>query len=93
MNNYRNTQQIMADVLVVISDSDRSGIGVTKLCSKSNLSHGRLKKLVNRLTSSGLTNTIEYDGKNTFVLTEKGKLYLDEYKRFSDFAESFGVEM
>lgn len=93
MNNYRNTTQILADVLVVIGESDRGGIGVTKLCHKSNISHGRLKKLVSRLASSGLTNTIEYDGKNTFVLTEKGKLYLNEYKRFSDFAESFGVEM
>ncbi len=70
-----------------------SNVAITDLCRKANLPYGRLKKLSQNLISSGLLNTIEYDGKNTFVITEKGKLYLEEYRRFSDITESFGLEM
>jgi predicted transcriptional regulator len=45
------------------------------------------------LTGSGLINKIEYDKKSAFVITEKGRLFLEEYKRFSDLAGSFGLEL
>lgn len=86
---YRSQQQIFAEVLEVCE----SNVAITDLCCKANLPYGRLKKLSQNLISSGLLNTIEYDGKNTFVITEKGKLYLEEYRRFSDITESFGLEM
>ena len=50
-------------------------------------------KLINLLTTSELTNKIEYDGKNTFVLTPKGREYLENYKRFAEVANTFGLEM
>ena len=46
-----------------------------------------------RLTDSGLVNQIKFDGKNTFVITTKGQLFLEEYRRFSDMAEAYGLEM
>ena len=91
--NYRHHQQILADVLLITQDANRNGVGVTKLCTKSNISHGRLRSLLSTLTGSGLINTIKYDGKNTFVITEKGKLFLEEYKKFHEFASSFGLEI
>jgi len=45
------------------------------------------------LTGAGLVNKIEYDGRNVFVITSKGKQYLEQYKKFADVAESFGLEM
>ena len=36
---------------------------------------------------------IEYDGKNTFIITSKGRQYLDSYVNFSSIAESFGLEL
>ena len=59
----------------------------------SNLSHVRLQNLIQNLTGSGLINKIEYDKKSAFVITEKGRLFLEEYKRFSDLAGSFGLEL
>ena len=91
--NYRSHQQIVSDVLTITDDANRSGIAITVLCQKANQSHSRLRNLLTKLTSSGLVNEIEYDGKNTFVSTPKGKQYLEEYKKFSDYAESFGLEM
>jgi predicted transcriptional regulator len=45
------------------------------------------------LTGSGLVNRIEFDGKNTIVITEKGRQYLESYLKFSSIAESFGLEL
>ena len=90
---YRTTHQILADVLTEVDTGERSGIAVTALCHKSNISHGRLKKMLTNLTSASMLNEIKYDGKNTFVITIAGKLYLEEYRRFSDIAGSFGLEL
>jgi predicted transcriptional regulator len=32
-------------------------------------------------------------GKHTFVITENGKVYLEQYKRLSELAEDFGLEL
>ena len=93
MTNYRNTTQILSDVLLITDSGDRRGVAVTKLCHKANISHGRLKKLLGKLTETGLINEIEYDGKHTFVVTPRGKMFLEQYQQFADFAESYGVEM
>jgi len=89
---YRKTQQIYADLLD-LTQMDRNGIPITMLCHKANLPYGRLKRFIGHLTSSGLVNKIEYDGRNTFVITPRGRQYLVEYKKFANVVESFGLEM
>ena len=89
---YRKTPQIYADLLD-LTQEDRNGIPITMLCHKANLPYGRLKGFIGHLTSSGLVNKIEYDGKNTFVITPKGRNFLAEYKKFDEIAKSFGLEM
>jgi len=59
----------------------------------SNLSYTRLGKFMSKLTGSGLINIIEYDGKNTFVITEKGRMYLQEYQKFLQMTETFGLDL
>ena len=90
---YRNSTRIVSDLLTITQCTDRDGIAVTSLCQKSNLSHGRLQNFLATLTGSGLINQIKFDGKNTFVITEKGSHYLEQYKKFSEIAESMGLEM
>ena len=90
---YRTSMQIVADLLVATDECGQVGIKTTSLLSKANLSHSRLEKFVSNLTGAGLVNKIEYDGRNVFVITSKGKQYLEQYKKFSDVAESFGLEM
>ena len=91
--NYRNSTQIICDLLTVTQDSGQNGIAVTSLCQKGNLSHSRLRNFLSRLAGSGLVNQIEYDGKNTFVITEKGRLFLEEYTKFHEFAVAYGLEI
>ena len=90
---YRTSMQIVADLLVATDQCGRVGIKTTSLLTKANLSHSRLEKFVRNLTGAELINKIEYDGKNVFVITPKGRQYLEQYKKFSDIAESFGLGM
>ena len=90
---YRTSMQIVADLLKATEQSGQEGIKTTSLLTKANLSHSRLSKFVENLTGAGLINKIEFDGKNTFVITSKGRQYLDSYQNFSTIAESFGLEL
>ena len=90
---YRTSMQIVADMLYATEQSGQEGIKTTSLLTKANLSHSRLEKFISNLTGAGLVNKIEYDGKNVFVITPKGKQYLESYKKFSDLAGSFGLEI
>ena len=91
--NYRSSNQILCELLAATQNSGQYGIQITSLCQKGNLAHGRLRIFLSKLTSSGLVNQIKFDGKNTFVITPKGKLFLEEYSRFHELANSFGLEM
>ena len=93
MKHNRSSTQIICDVLVATKECGQEGIRTTTLLSRSNLSHSRLEKFVSNLTGAGLVNKIEYDGKNTFVITEKGRLFLEEYTKFHEFAVAYGLEM
>ena len=85
--------QIVADLLTATEQSGQVGIKTTSLLTKANLSHSRLAKFIQNLTGAGLINKIEYDGKNTFVITPKGRQYLQSYEQFSSLAGSFGLEL
>jgi predicted transcriptional regulator len=85
--------QIVADLLVATEQCGQEGIKTTTLLTKANLSHSRLSKFLENLTGAGLITKLEYDGKNTFVITPKGKQYLESYEKFSNLAESFGLEL
>ena len=89
----RNSMQIMSQVLENVDSAGMEGIVITHIIQKSNLSHSRLQKLIQNLTGSGLINKIEYNNKFTFVITEKGRLFLEEYRKFMDFGMSFGLEI
>ncbi|GFN42210.1 MAG: HTH_45 domain-containing protein [Marine Group I thaumarchaeote] len=93
MVTYRTSMQIVADLLTAAEQSGQEGIKTTSLLTKANLSHSRLSKFIDNLTGAGLINKIEFDGKHTFVLTPKGRQYLESYQQFSDIAESFGLEL
>lgn len=93
MVSYRTSIQIVGDLLAATEQSGQEGIKTTTLLTKANLSHSRLSKFLSNLTGAQLINKIEYDGKNTFVITPKGRQYLKSYVKFADVAESFGLEL
>jgi len=93
MVTYRTSMQIVSDLLTVTEESGANGINVTSLLTRANLSHSRLSKFVDNLTGAGLINKIEFDGKNAFVITPKGKQYMESYKNFQTLADTFGLDL
>jgi len=93
MVSYRTGMQIVGDLLTATEESGQEGIKTTALISKANVPHSRLSKLVSNLIGSGLINRIEFDGKHTFVITQKGRQYLESYAKFTNIAQSFGLEL
>ncbi|MDH3780828.1 MAG: winged helix-turn-helix domain-containing protein [Nitrosopumilus sp.] len=93
MVSYRTSMQIVGDLLTAAEESGQEGIKTTALISKANVPHSRLSKLVSNLIGSGLINKIEFNGKYTFVITQKGRQYLESYAKFANIAQSFGLEL
>jgi len=85
--------QIVGDLLSAAEHSGQEGIKTTALISKANLPHSRLSKFLSNLTGSGLISKIEFDGKNSYVITPKGRQYLESYLKFANVAQSFGLEL
>ena len=90
---YRNSLQITECILQATQEVGRDGINPTKLLRTSNVSTSRFGGFIDKLVGSGLINKIEQKGQQTYVITEKGIMYLQEYKKFSDFSDSFGLEL
>ena len=88
---YRNSTQIMGDLLIELES--RNGMGITQLCYKTNMPYSRTKKLIRNLSSVGIINEIVVEGKDTYIITERGRVLLDEYKKYNDLAKSFGLEL
>jgi len=89
----RNTYQITEDILDTILISGEHGITITPLLRQSNLPFTRGSGFLSKLTQSNLVNEILVKDKKTFVITERGKVYLEQYKQFNEIAESFGLEL
>jgi predicted transcriptional regulator len=83
----------MADVLDSAGIHGQEGATKANLMQRANISHSRLNTFLENMTGSGLINTIIYERSHTYVLTPKGLQFLDEYKKFVEFAEAFGLEM
>ena len=90
---YRNTVQIMSHVLANVDNAGIDGLAITHIIQKANISHSRLNTFLENLTGSGLINTIIYERSHTYVLTPRGLEFLEEYKKFVEFAGAFGLEM
>ena len=90
---YRNSLQIMADVMSHTSEFGQSGANKSNLIQKANLSHSRLNGFLKNLIGSGLINSIVYENHQTYVLTPKGINFLHEYQKFVELSGAFGLEL
>jgi len=90
---YRNSLQIMADVMSHTSEFGQSGANKSNLMQKANLSHSRLNGFLKNLVGSGLINSIVYENHQTYVLTPKGINFLHEYQKFVELSGAFGLEL
>ena len=76
--------------LEIIKDSRK--IKPTRLLYASNLSPQMFKDYVDELLNKNFVQIEEEDkGKKTFLITNKGRDFLNEYKEIENFIENFGL--
>ena len=91
MPQYRTQGKIIADILTTARDlnQDGHGVGITTLLRRGNVSYTRMTKLIVELVGAGLLlqETLEKNAK--YRISDKGKMFLQAYVQFEDFALSF----
>ena len=77
MSKYRNRVEIIADILNVVGDGARK----TQIMYKGNLSYKLLTRYLREVIGAGLVCAGEKA--NIYQLTEKGKMFLRDFKDYS----------
>ena len=95
MAQYRTQVRIIADVLSSARDlnTEGSGVGVTALLRKGNMSYTRMSKLLSELVGAGLLQELTSEKISKYMISEKGIQFLAAYYSFEDFAQSFGLRL
>lgn len=90
---YRNSVKIVGDVLRITDESGRTGVNITALLRKANLSYGRLSAVAGKLVQAGLMSEQVLEGQRIYVITQQGREYLQRYEQFAQVANSFGLSL
>lgn len=90
---YRNSVKILGDVLRITDESGVSGVNLTSLLRKANLSYGRLANVAMKLMDAGLIDEQVQEGQRIYVITSRGREYLNRYLQFAEVADSFGLKL
>ena len=95
MAQYRTQVRIIADVLSTARDlnTEGSGVGVTALLRRGNMSYTRMTKLLSELVGSGLLLELDGEKISKYMISEKGMQFLAAYHSFEDFATTFGLRL
>ena len=95
MVQYRTQARIIADVLTTARDmnTEGSGVGITTLLRKGNMSYSRMSKLLSELVGSGLLLELSNEKVSRYMISERGIQFLAAYYQFEDFAQSFGLRL
>jgi predicted transcriptional regulator len=89
---YRSKAGIKTDILRVIK-RERGRCGPTRILYGANLSHDRLMKYLNHLKELELIEEVKENDKTFYVLTDKGREFLNEFSHIERFAEAFGITL
>jgi predicted transcriptional regulator len=76
MSRYRDRLQIIANILVIASRRAKK----TQIMYQANLSYKLLCRYLNEVTQAGL---VDFENKECYVLTEKGKEFLYRHEEYS----------
>lgn len=90
---YRNSVKIVGDVLRITGESGQSGVNLSSLLRKANLSYSRLASVSIKLMQAGLIDEQVHQSQRIYVITPRGREYLHKYEQFSDIADSFGLKL
>jgi len=91
MKQRRSRNEVIHDMLLAIQNKG-GAIKPTHLLYKANLSHDALQRYLEELIDAGLVSEEELKGgKKNYVLEETGYKFLEKYRNFKEFSDSFGI--
>ncbi len=86
----RTKLEIVNDILIAINNSGGK-IKPTRLLYKANLSYRKLIEYVNELRDKKMVLEKIIDNKRYYTITEKGIMFINEFKKIKEFSDSFGL--
>jgi len=86
---------IIGDILTTTRDEvpDEAGASVTYLIRKANISYGRISKILEALVQQGLLEQTSSDRACKYKISSRGREFLQAYRGFREFAETFGLRI
>lgn len=92
---YRTHMSIIGDILATTRDEapDENGASVTYLIRKANVSHGRISKILEVLVQQGLLEQTTSDRACKYKISQRGREFLQAYRGFREFADTFGLRI
>ncbi|MFW9920827.1 MAG: winged helix-turn-helix domain-containing protein [Candidatus Thorarchaeota archaeon] len=90
---YRSKVRILADMMRAIQIEGEDGAGPTKILYAANLSHDRLTQYIDELLEKELIQELAEGDNRAYLLTEKGREFLLEYKKIERFSQAFGIDV
>ncbi len=90
MSSKRERLQVICDILRAIQARD-GRIKPTHILYKANLSSQMLNEYLKELIDGGFVVETEQKKSKTYSLTNKGYQYIAEYKKVTEFMETFGL--
>ena len=92
---YRTHMSIIGEILATTRDDvpDETGASVTYLIRKANVSHGRISKILETLVHQGLLEQTTSERACRYKISQKGREFLQAYRGFREFADTFGLRI
>ena len=92
---YRTHMSIIGDILTTTRDEvpDETGASVTYLIRKANISYGRISKILETLVQQGLLEQTSSERACKYKISSRGREFLQAYRGFREFADTFGLRI
>ena len=82
--------QVIADILRVI-ENENGKTKPTHILYKANLSHKLLREHLNTLLQKGFVEVVIEKNRTYYKITEKGKNFINEFRKIEKLAQVFGL--
>ena len=82
---------IIGDILDVTIQGGREGVIISAISRKANLSYYAVLDKCERLISAGLVESKKNGRNKVFMITEKGLLFFQEFRKFQSLVESMNL--
>ena len=87
----RSQMGIIGDILDVTIQGGREGVIISAISRKANLSYYAVLDKCERLISAGLVESTKNGRNKVFMITEKGLLFFQEFRKFQSLVESMNL--